>query len=73
MVANNLKLLIEGGDEGKMVKYTPASPMALVSLGRREGLLQVRCVTIIGRIPGMVKSKDLFVGKTRKQLGLQAS
>ncbi|KAK1431395.1 hypothetical protein QVD17_07853 [Tagetes erecta] len=72
VVANNLKLLIEGGDEGKMVKYTPAQPMAIVSLGRREALVQVRCVTVIGRIPGMLKSKDLFVGKTRKQLGLQA-
>ncbi|KAI3783650.1 hypothetical protein L1987_42736 [Smallanthus sonchifolius] len=71
VVANNLKLLIEGGDEGKMVKYAPASPMAIVSLGRRDALAHIRCVTMIGRIPGMLKSKDLFVGKTRKQLGLQ--
>ncbi|KAK9075092.1 hypothetical protein SSX86_003411 [Deinandra increscens subsp. villosa] len=73
VVANNLKLLIEGGNECKMAKYTPASsPLATVSLGRRDALAQVRSVTLIGRIPGMLKSKDLFVGKTRKQLGLQA-
>ncbi|KAJ0577089.1 putative NADH:ubiquinone reductase (non-electrogenic) [Helianthus annuus] len=73
VVANNLKLLIEGGDEGKMVKYSPAtSAMAIVSLGRREALAYIRCVTMIGRIPGLIKSKDLFVGKTRKQLGLKA-
>lgn len=54
-----------------MVKYAPASPMAIVSLGRREALTQIRCVTLIGRIPGMLKSKDLFVGRTRKQLGLK--
>nr|XP_043614813.1 ferroptosis suppressor protein 1-like [Erigeron canadensis] len=71
VVANNLKLLINGDDERKLVKYTPASPLAIVSLGRREGLAYVWCVTIIGRIPGMLKSKDLFVGKTRKQLGLK--
>lgn len=71
VVAKNLKLLIEGGDERKMVKYTPAPAMAIVSLGRREGLAIVKCVTMIGRIPGLYKSKDLFVGKTRKQLGLQ--
>lgn len=72
VVAKNLKLLSNGGDESTLVKYTPASPMAIVSLGRREALLQVWCVTLIGRIPGMLKSKDLFVGKTRKQLGLKA-
>jgi hypothetical protein len=29
-------------------------------------------VTLTGCIPGMLKSKDLFVGKTRKQMGLDA-
>ncbi|GJY73374.1 apoptosis-inducing factor homolog A-like protein [Tanacetum coccineum] len=70
VVASNLKLLVDGSDEGKMVKYNPASPMAIVSLGRRDALLHAYCVTVIGRVPGMLKSKDLFVGKTRKQLGL---
>ncbi|GKB44956.1 apoptosis-inducing factor 2-like protein isoform X1 [Tanacetum coccineum] len=39
VVASNLKLLVDGSDEGKMVKYNPASPMAIVSLGRRDALL----------------------------------
>ncbi|XP_071732070.1 uncharacterized protein [Rutidosis leptorrhynchoides] len=72
VVAENLKVLINGEDERKLVKYSPASPMAIVSLGRREALSQIWGVTNIGRIPGMLKSKDLFVGKTRKQLGLKA-
>ncbi|KAI7751482.1 hypothetical protein M8C21_022556 [Ambrosia artemisiifolia] len=72
VVANNLKLLIRG-EEGKMVKYYPAtSALAIVSLGRREALAYILCVAMIGRIPGLIKSKDLFVGKTRRQLGLQA-
>lgn len=71
VVAKNLELLINGSDGGNMVKYTPGSPTAIVSLGRREALLQVWCVTSIGIVPGMLKSKDLFVGKTRKQLGLK--
>ncbi|KAJ9546017.1 hypothetical protein OSB04_025724 [Centaurea solstitialis] len=72
LVAKNLKLLSNGCDESALVKYVPASPMAIVSLGRREALIQIWCVTLVGRIPGMLKSKDLFVGKTRKQLGLKA-
>ncbi|KAI3750790.1 hypothetical protein L2E82_21616 [Cichorium intybus] len=72
VVAKNLVVLINGGNEGNMVKYTPASPMAIVSLGRKEAVAQISCVTMIGRIPGMLKSKDLFVGKTRKLLGLKA-
>nr|GEV39262.1 apoptosis-inducing factor homolog A-like [Tanacetum cinerariifolium] len=52
VVASNLKLLVDGGDEGKMVKYNPASSLAIVSLGRRDALLHAYCVTIIGRVPG---------------------
>ncbi|KAI3458793.1 hypothetical protein Pfo_015456 [Paulownia fortunei] len=73
VAAKNLKLLIRGQSESKLSTYKPASPMALVSLGRREGLAQILCLTLAGRIPGMIKSGDLFVGKTRKQLGLKSS
>ncbi|XP_076955437.1 uncharacterized protein LOC143630256 [Bidens hawaiensis] len=72
VAANNIKLLIEGGDEGKLGKYSPDTlGIAIVSLGRRDALSQIKCITMIGRIPGMIKSKDLFVGKTRKGLGLK--
>jgi hypothetical protein len=71
-VAKNLKLLIKGSPASKMATYSTGYPLAIVSLGRKEGLAQLPFVTLTGRIPGMLKSKDLFVGKTRKQMGLDA-
>ncbi|GMH11139.1 hypothetical protein Nepgr_012980 [Nepenthes gracilis] len=70
--AKNLQILLAGGNESKMVTYKPfGSAVAIVSLGRKEGVAQFPfSITMIGRVPGMIKSKDLFVGKTRKQLGL---
>lgn len=73
MTAKNLKLLIKGQSESKLSSYKPGPAMALISLGRREGLAQIMCITMAGRIPGIVKSGDLFVGKTRKALGLKSS
>ncbi|KAL3838153.1 hypothetical protein ACJIZ3_022744 [Penstemon smallii] len=74
VAAKNLQALIEGKtDCCALSVYKPASPMALVSLGRREGVAQIMCLTIGGRIPGIVKSGDLFVGKTRKLLGLKSA
>ncbi|KAL3752287.1 hypothetical protein ACJRO7_013011 [Eucalyptus globulus] len=58
----NLKLLKDGGEERKMAVYEPRSVKAIASLGRREALAQ---------IPGAIKSKDLFIGKTRKLIGLK--
>ncbi|XP_057470687.1 uncharacterized protein LOC130759564 isoform X2 [Actinidia eriantha] len=71
VAAKNLKLLMTGGDERKMAVYKPGWPLAIVSLGRNEAVAQIFFVTLIGCFPGMIKSKDLFVGKTRKQLGLK--
>ncbi|KAL7107917.1 hypothetical protein ACP275_06G083500 [Erythranthe tilingii] len=73
LAAKNLKLLIKGESERKMYSYKAGPAMAVVSLGRREGLAQIKCLTIVGRIPGILKSGDLFVGKTRKALGLKSS
>lgn len=70
VAARNLKLLISGGRRCRMAVYKPGSSLAIVSLGRREAVAQIYCITIIGYLPGLIKSKDLFVGKTRKQLGL---
>ncbi|KAL6513676.1 hypothetical protein OROHE_019536 [Orobanche hederae] len=75
VAAKNLKLLIKNGSqsEKKLSSYKPAaSTIAFVSLGRREGVAQIMCLTTVGRIPGMIKSGDLFVGKTRKLLGLKS-
>ncbi|ONK69602.1 uncharacterized protein A4U43_C05F24690 [Asparagus officinalis] len=70
VVAKNLKLLMKGAKESKFVKYKPSSTIAIVSLGRKQGVLQLPFATFSGCIPGMIKSKDLFVGRTRKTLGL---
>ncbi|KAL6576641.1 hypothetical protein OROMI_010917 [Orobanche minor] len=75
VAAKNLKLLIKNGtqSEKKLSSYKPAaSTIAFVSLGRREGVAQIMCLTTVGRIPGKIKSGDLFVGKTRKLLGLKS-
>ncbi|KAJ6315933.1 hypothetical protein OIU78_019250 [Salix suchowensis] len=71
VAAENLKLLMAGGKERKMSTYKPGSSTAIVSLGRRDAVAQFPFTTLIGIFPGMIKSSDLFVGKTRKQRGLQ--
>ncbi|XP_062172212.1 uncharacterized protein LOC133877810 [Alnus glutinosa] len=71
VAAKNLKLLMTGGNESKMATYKPSSAMAVVSLGRRDAVAQLPFATIIGRIPGWIKSGDLVVGRTRKQMGLE--
>ncbi|XVF19640.1 hypothetical protein REPUB_Repub11eG0128100 [Reevesia pubescens] len=71
VVAKNLKLLMAGGKERKMSTYEPGSAMAMVSLGRKAAVAQFPFTTISGRVPGLLKSRDLFVGSTRKQMGLQ--
>ncbi|KAK6141912.1 hypothetical protein DH2020_024343 [Rehmannia glutinosa] len=66
----DVKLLLTGGKENKMASYKPHSPKVIVSLGRQDAVAQFPLTTLIGLVPGLIKSKDLFVGKTRKQLGL---
>lgn len=54
-----------------MAIYEPRAVKNIVSLGRRDAVAQFSYTTIIGLIPGLMKSEDLFVGKTRKLLGLK--
>ena len=71
VVTKNLKLLMKGGEESKLAIYKPpTSTMAVISLGRKSGIMQLPFTTISGRVPGWIKSKDLFVGKTRKMMGI---
>ncbi|XP_057464585.1 uncharacterized protein LOC130754390 [Actinidia eriantha] len=70
VAAKNLKIAMTGGKESKMANYEPSSVKAIVSLGRREAVAQIPLTTTIGIVPGLIKSNDLFVGKTRKQMGL---
>ncbi|XP_054812833.1 uncharacterized protein LOC129313601 [Prosopis cineraria] len=71
VVAKNLRLLIDGGKKRKLASYKAQAEVAIVSLGRRQGVAQFPFMTVLGRFPGMIKSGDLFVAKTRKDLGLQ--
>ncbi|ESW04484.1 hypothetical protein PHAVU_011G098500 [Phaseolus vulgaris] len=71
LVAKNLKLLIGGGKEPKLGTYKAQPPISIVSLGRKNAVAQFPFITVLGRLPGMIKSGDLFVGKTRKDLGLE--
>ncbi|XP_004135044.1 apoptosis-inducing factor 2 [Cucumis sativus] len=70
VTSKNLKLMLAGANESRLATYKPGSQLAIVSLGRKEGVAQLPFITISGCIPGLIKSGDLFVGKTRKELGL---
>lgn len=72
VVAKNLQLLIKEAPEKKLAIYKASPPIAMVSLGRKEGIAQFPFGTFSGWFPGKIKSKDLFVGKTRKTLGLKS-
>lgn len=69
VVAGNIKKLMMNSKH-KLTTYKAASTMGIVSLGRHVAVAQLPFGTTIGCIPGKIKSKDLFVGKTRKGLGL---
>lgn len=69
VVAGNIKKLMLNSKH-KLTTYKAGSPMGMVSLGRHIAVAQLPFGTTIGCIPGKIKSKDLFVGKTRKGLGL---
>ncbi|XP_076892011.1 uncharacterized protein LOC143543618 [Bidens hawaiensis] len=71
--AKNLKLVMSGGNESKMISYkVRSSTKAIVSLGRHDAVAQFHLTTMIGLVPGLIKSKDLFVGKTRRELDVDS-
>ncbi|KAG0601793.1 hypothetical protein M758_11G140100 [Ceratodon purpureus] len=73
VVENVKKLSKDLAKAPKLAVYKPLeTPFGIVSLGRYEGVAQFPIMTIAGRMPGMIKSKDLFVGNARKDLGLAA-
>ncbi|KAI9072576.1 hypothetical protein K1719_045463 [Acacia pycnantha] len=71
VVAKNLRILIGEGKDKKLGEYKAKAAIAIVSLGRKQGLAQFPFMTVLGRFPGLIKSGDLFVSKTRKDLGLE--
>ncbi|KAJ4763656.1 Apoptosis-inducing factor 2 [Rhynchospora pubera] len=73
VISKNIKLLINGSAESKLATYTAnSSAPALVSLGRKGGVAQLPCFTVSGWLPAFIKSRDLFIGKVRKEIGLKA-
>ncbi|MCD7447206.1 hypothetical protein HAX54_026325 [Datura stramonium] len=70
IAAKNIRLLMKNENDNNLNVYKPALPLSLIALGKREAVAQFYCLSCIGRLPGMIKSGDLFVGKTRRQLGL---
>eukprot|EP01018_Ginkgo_biloba_P031788 Gb_37708 [translate_table: standard] len=71
VIAKNIEKLSNNPKVTKLSTYKAFPPMAMVSLGRLLAIAQLPFGTFIGRLPGMIKSKDLFVGITRKGLGLK--
>ncbi|KAJ7012312.1 hypothetical protein NC653_002386 [Populus alba x Populus x berolinensis] len=59
-----------GGKELKMYTYKPGAAMEILSPGRKEAVAQRSFGTMIGKFPGMIKSIDLLLGKTRKYRGV---
>lgn len=74
VAAKNINMLMTGGDESKMAVYRPTKGKAeaLISLGRKDGIAQFPFMTVSGRVPVMMKSADLLVGKTRKTMGVES-
>ncbi|KAL0729546.1 hypothetical protein Bca4012_025639 [Brassica carinata] len=70
VAVKNIKVMMSGWKRKKLSTYKPGSEIAIVSLGRKDSVAQFPFVTVVGCLPGLIKSKDLFVGKTRKARGL---
>nr|GLL43231.1 apoptosis-inducing factor homolog B [Ipomoea trifida] len=73
IAAKNLKMMMmsSGQRDGKLAAYNRrSSPTVTVSLGREEAVTEMAFGTAIGVLPGLIKCKDLYVGETRKLLGL---
>lgn len=68
VVANIKKLMLNY--KNKLTTYKDGSAMEIVPMGRYVAVAELLFGTTIGCIPGRINSKDLFVGKTRKGLGL---
>jgi apoptosis-inducing factor 2 len=61
---------MKGEKDSSLAAYKPSSALAIVSLGRKSAVAQFPFMTASGRFPGMIKSKDLFLGRTRKVMGV---
>eukprot|EP01018_Ginkgo_biloba_P037512 Gb_24737 [translate_table: standard] len=74
VVAANIMMLLKGPNSKKKVStYKASSAMGIVSLGRVDAVAQFPFnITMVGWIPGKLKSKHLFIEKTRQGLGVKS-
>ncbi|GJS61056.1 sperm protamine like protein [Tanacetum coccineum] len=71
VAAKNMKLLLM--KEAKAIcQLTSPIQLKPVSLGRNDAVAQLSLTAIIGLVPGLIISKDLFVGKTKKKLDVDS-
>lgn len=70
VVSKNIKLLMEGAKDSKLLKYKPSSTAPMVSLGKTDAVVQLSFAMVVGYLPAMWKSRDLYVNRTRTLLGL---
>lgn len=70
IVSKNIKLLMHGAKDSKLLKYKHSTTMPMVSLGKKDAVAQLSLATVLGHLPAMWKSRDLFVHRTRNLLGL---
>jgi hypothetical protein len=62
---------VQNSNDKKLLVYKPSDkPLGVVTLGRVDGLLVLPFMSVIGWIPGKIKSQDFFIGKTRGEMGL---
>jgi hypothetical protein len=70
IVSKNIKLLMDGTKDSKLLKYKPSSTTPMVSLGKTDAVVQLSFAMVVGYLPAMWKSRGLFVNRTRTLLGL---
>lgn len=75
VVVENIKRLLypkpgKAADVG-LKKYPPAPAATLVSLGRNHALIQTPLGAFSGWLPAQVKSKNMFIDKTRAEFGIK--
>ncbi|GAQ78853.1 hypothetical protein KFL_000200050 [Klebsormidium nitens] len=71
-VAANLQTLAKNAAATRLKSYKAqtTTAVALVSLGRKDGIMQTPLLTFSGWVPASLKSKTLFLDKARKDFGL---
>ncbi|XP_065020417.1 uncharacterized protein LOC135645706 [Musa acuminata AAA Group] len=71
VAAKNLKQLMKvSNKETKLSKYRPSISITMVSLGKKDAVAELPFTTMSGFLPGLIKTRELFLRRTRKLLGV---